>query len=200
MSRIRAIIYFSNNSSLLAIIMRGLPISNEFIFLDEVNIHFPYVTYVKYKNPFFTFSRSNENSLLEVTAHKTISHCLSFNIYLELWQSQFLKTRQMCNDQFSEGWSRTVVFAPLIYICMKNSMYSRLMRNLSISIEKSLNSCDRDWEIPRNVESPFPFHRLRVALWFRLISSWPQHQYIQMGTNHLMVEPNLNIWTHLYFY
>ena len=39
-------------------------------------------------------------------------HCFSFNIYLELWQIQVLKTRQTWNDQFSEGWSRTVVFDP----------------------------------------------------------------------------------------
>ena len=66
LSRLRAILYCSNKSSLLAIIINSLPISNGLIFLDEGHInvsystlanHYGSLTCVKYKKPFFTFSR-----------------------------------------------------------------------------------------------------------------------------------------------
>ena len=43
-SRLRAILYFSNNTSLYAILMQGLLISNGFIFLDEGHINLSYST------------------------------------------------------------------------------------------------------------------------------------------------------------
>ena len=110
-------------------------------FLDEGNIHlsystsanhYGYLTCVKYKKHVFTFNRSNENCLLEITAHKTLSHCFSFNISLIVWQSRFLKTRQTRNYQFLEGWSITVTLLHCIYIFMKKLMYSQSMRNLPI--------------------------------------------------------------------
>ena len=61
LSQLRAIIYFQNNTSLLSILMHGLPISNGFIFLDEGHVHLSYstsanhyvsLTYVKYKQNF----------------------------------------------------------------------------------------------------------------------------------------------------
>ena len=42
--QLRAIIYCSNNTSLLAILMHSLPISNGFFFLDEGRIHLSYST------------------------------------------------------------------------------------------------------------------------------------------------------------
>ena len=44
LSQSRAIIYCSINSSLLAILINGTPISNGLIFLDEGNIHLSYST------------------------------------------------------------------------------------------------------------------------------------------------------------
>ena len=62
LSRLRAIIYFSNNSSLLEILMHGTPISNGLIFFKgEGHIRFSYftsakqygsLTCVKYKKTF----------------------------------------------------------------------------------------------------------------------------------------------------
>ena len=71
-SQLRAIIYCSNNSLLFVILMHGTRISNELYFLDEGQINFSYstsanhygsLTCVKYKNFFFAFSISNENSI-----------------------------------------------------------------------------------------------------------------------------------------
>ena len=118
---LRSIIYCSNNTSLLSILIHGKRISNGFIFLDEIQKYLSYstsknqdgsLTCEKYKK-IFAFSRSNENSIFATTAHKSLICCLSFNMYLELWQSQFLKTSQTWNDKCLGGWSRTVVFAPL---------------------------------------------------------------------------------------
>ena len=89
LSRLKAILYCSNNTLLFVISMHGLPISNRYFCLDEGHIHFSYSTlafqygsliFVKYKNLFYTFSRSNENSLLVITVHKTLSRCFSINI------------------------------------------------------------------------------------------------------------------------
>ena len=53
----------------------------DYFLIDEGHIHLSYSTSVnqygsltceKYKKRFFAFSRSNENSLLEITAHKTM--------------------------------------------------------------------------------------------------------------------------------
>ena len=44
-SDLRAILYCSNKSSCLAILMHGLPISNGLFFLDEGHIHFSYSTF-----------------------------------------------------------------------------------------------------------------------------------------------------------
>ena len=75
LSRLRAILYCSNNSALIVILIHGLPISNGFyryqmdsFFKDEGHIHisystsanqYGYLTCVKYKKLFFSFSRSN---------------------------------------------------------------------------------------------------------------------------------------------
>ena len=89
LSRLRAILYGPNNSSLFAILMHGTHISNALIFKDEGQIHFSYsisanqyvpLTCEKYKNIFSDFISSNENSIFAITAHKTLSHCFSFNI------------------------------------------------------------------------------------------------------------------------
>ena len=89
LSWLRAILYCSNNSSLFAILMHGTPLSNGLFFVDEGQIHLSYytsanqygsLTCAKYKKLFSSLSRSNENSLFEITAHKTLSRFLSFNI------------------------------------------------------------------------------------------------------------------------
>ena len=123
LSCLRAILYCPNNSSLFANINAWFTnIKLILLLIYEGPIHLSYstfanqfgsLTYVKYKKLFFTLSSLNENSLLAIPAHKKLSHCFSFNIQLELWQIQFLKTRQTWNDQLWEGWSITVVFAPL---------------------------------------------------------------------------------------
>ena len=87
-SRLRSIIYCSNNSSLFEILMHGTRISNGFVFFkDEGQIHFSYstssnqygyLTCVKYKKN--SFISSNENSLFAITEHKTLSRCLRFNV------------------------------------------------------------------------------------------------------------------------
>ena len=68
LSLLRAIIYCSNNTSPIAILMHGLPISNGFFFLDEGHIHFSYstsanhfgsLTCSKYKNLLIAFNGSN---------------------------------------------------------------------------------------------------------------------------------------------
>ena len=92
LSHLRPIIYCSNSTSLLVIIMHGLPISNVFVFKRSRSYTFLLLDFCKplcilntskIKKPFFNFIRSNENSILEITAHKTMSHYFSFNIYLE---------------------------------------------------------------------------------------------------------------------
>ena len=126
LSCLKAFLYFSNNSSLFAILMHGLSIPIGLFCEDVYHIHCSYSTFAKqygsltsvtYKKTFFNFSRSNENTLLTITANIKMSHCFNFNIYLELWQIQFLKMWQTLNDYFLVRWSTTVVFAPLhIYL------------------------------------------------------------------------------------
>ena len=93
-----------------------------------------YLTCVKYKNLFFTFSRSNDNSLLEITSQKTLT-IIPVSIYnLNCDKSSFSKQGRHGMINFWKYEVEPSSFLYCIYICMKKSMYSQSIRNLSISI------------------------------------------------------------------
>ena len=87
MSLLRAILYCLNNISLFDISMHGSWIPNGLVFCRWRSNTFPLLlnhyeslTCVRYKNILFDCIISNDNSIFAITAHKTLSRYLSFNI------------------------------------------------------------------------------------------------------------------------
>ena len=120
----------------------------DLFYLDESQIHFSYststnhywsLTCVRYKNLFFAFSISNENSIFQLwhTKHWVVFWASIYNWNCDKASFSKRSRRGMINVQKDEVETSSLYHC--IYIFVKQLMHSRSIRNLSVSIVIAFN-------------------------------------------------------------